>query len=297
MTYLTFNDVLEKAGITNLNRVLLIRHSFNEDFRKCYCDPIHRDEFVKAYTACQKIKYKDKYDYWAVFISTKGTSAKLYRIYEVGDCVKRIPSFKPENYPVENDFAESDTGSYYYNLKEYEELKEYYGRLVIDWGKAAIQWGQIAGRQPKKIIALMDNEKIPFPGYENVLLTYSQLVEMIDDPITFEAWHAALSSVYGIYLIVNTKEKDGRQYIGSATGENGIMGRWTVYANNHTGGDKLLIELLKEDSEAFKHFQFTILRILPKDMEKNEVLRLEDLYKRKLGSRVSGLHNFGLNAN
>ena len=39
MPYLTFNDVLEKAGITNLDRVLLIRHSLNNaNFAKCYSD-------------------------------------------------------------------------------------------------------------------------------------------------------------------------------------------------------------------------------------------------------------------
>ena len=292
MAYLTFNDVLEKAGIINPNRVLLIRHSFNKNFRKCYSDPIRRDEFVKTYTACQSIKYKDKYDYWAVFIGTKGTSAKLYRIYEVGECVKRIPSMKPENYPVENDFTGSNTESYYYNLKEYEGLKEFYDRLIVDWGKATRKWDQIAGRQPKIITALMDNEKVSFPGFENIILSYSELLEMVNDPISYETWHSALSSVYGIYLIVNTKEKDGRQYIGSATGENGILGRWTDYANNHTGGDKLLIDLMKKEPNAYEHFQFTILRILPKETRKDDVIAVESLYKQKLGSRV-----FGLNAN
>ncbi len=68
MAYLTFNDVLVKAGITNLNRVLLIRHSLNHaNFAKCYSDSQNRDLFIKTYTACQSIQYKGKYDYGAVF--------------------------------------------------------------------------------------------------------------------------------------------------------------------------------------------------------------------------------------
>lgn len=291
MPYLTFNDVLEKAGITNLDRVLLIRHSLNNaNFAKCYSDSKNRDLFLKTFTACQGIQFKGKYDYWAIFISTKGTSAKLYCIYKVGDCVKCTPDLKPENYPVEDDFAASNTESYLYDLEEYEELKEYYGKLIIDWGKAAIRWYQIAGRQPKMITALMDNEKIAFPGYENVILSYFELFEMVNDPISYESWHSALSSVYGIYLIVNTK--NGQQYVGSASGENGILGRWTDYANNHTGGDKLLIELMEKETNAYEHFQFTILRIIPKETRIDDVIEIESLYKRKLGSRV-----FGLNAN
>ena len=169
-------------------------------------------------------------------------------------------------------------------------MKEYNGKLVIDWGKAAIRWYQIAGRQPKMITALMDNEKVAFPGYENVILTYFELFQMVNDPISYESWHSALSSVSGIYLIVNTK--NGQQYVGSASGENGILGRWTDYANNHTGGDKLLIELMEKESKAYEHFQFTILRIIPKETRKDDVIEIESLYKRKLGSRV-----FGLNAN
>ena len=130
------------------------------------------------------------------------------------------------------------------------------------------------------ITALMDNEKVTFPGYENVLLSYSELFEMVNDPISYEAWHSALSSVYGIYLIVNTK--NGQQYVGSASGENGILGRWTDYANNHTGGDKLLIELLEKEAKAYEHFQFTILRIIPKETRKDDVIEIEGTIKETL---------------
>ena len=292
MPYLTFNDVLEKAGITNFNRVLLIRHPITKLYDRGYKDSKHRDEYIKAYTACQSKIHKGRYDYWAVFIGTQGTLGTLFRIYKVCGVEKITKSLMPEGYSHEEEYSESCDDAFFYKLEEVDSLQEYYGRLVIDWGAATRKWYQIAGRNQKPIVALMDNKKEPFPGYENVLLSYSELFEMVNDPISYEAWHSALSSVYGIYLNVNKKEKDGRQYIGSATGENGILGRWTDYANNHTGGDKLLIELMEKEPKSYEHFQFTILRIIPKETRKDDVIEIESLYKRKLGSRV-----FGLNAN
>ena len=288
--YLTFNDVLLKCGITDLSRVLLIRHSLSHDnFAACYADYNNRRELVKTYTACQKIGFKGRFDYWAVFISSKSTFAKLYCVYKVGDCIKTRPDLKPANYPISSDFS-IESNEYLYELEEFREIEEYNDRLVIDWGKAAISWFQIAGRQPKKIVSIMDNERKAFPGFDNIMLSYYELLEMVDDPVKYEAWHSALSSVYGIYLIVN--KKNGDQYVGSATGTNGILGRWSEYAYGHTGGDKRLIELMKKEPKAYENFQFTILRILPKDMPQAQVIGIESLYKEKLGSRV-----FGLNAN
>jgi hypothetical protein len=57
-----------------------------------------------------------------------------------------------------------------------------------------------------------------FPGFNKVCINFSKLKTIIDKCEV--SWKGALSNVKGIYLI--TDIQNGRHYIGSAIGENGI---------------------------------------------------------------------------
>ncbi|MBF1034889.1 MAG: GIY-YIG nuclease family protein [Candidatus Nanosynbacter sp.] len=66
-------------------------------------------------------------------------------------------------------------------------------------------------------------------------------------------WCRALRSRKGVYLI--TDKNTGKQYVGSAYGEDGILGRWSVYLKsgyaknekeNNKYPNKKLKELVKE---------------------------------------------------
>ena len=85
---------------------------------------------------------------------------------------------------------------------------------------------------------------------------------------------------------------DGKQYVGSAYGKEGILQRWAVYVNSYHGDNKKIKALLKEYPERYKDFQFSILQICSKSMSDDEIIDLESLYKKKLGTR-----KFGLNEN
>ena len=63
-----------------------------------------------------------------------------------------------------------------------------------------------------------------FPGYKNVDVDFKslQLVFAKDN----QSWKNALT-VKGIYLICDTKS--GKKYVGSASGIDGIWGRWKAY--------------------------------------------------------------------
>ena len=85
----------------------------------------------------------------------------------------------------------------------------------------------------------------------------------------------------GVYLI--TDIKTGKQYVGSASGEQGgIWGRWIEYARTKHGGNKRLRELITADNDYCRHFQFSILEVFPIKRDRHEVLEYEQLYKRKL---------------
>lgn len=50
-------------------------------------------------------------------------------------------------------------------------------------------WAQ-KGTNEKPIVAIRD-KKI-FSGYENAILTYEELREIVQDPTAYESWHTAL---------------------------------------------------------------------------------------------------------
>lgn len=85
----------------------------------------------------------------------------------------------------------------------------------------------------------------------------------------------------------------GKQYIGSAYGVEGILGRWEKYVKtNGSGNNKQLVELIKEDEKYSRNFQFTVLQTLSKSLTEEEAIKKEINWKQKLGT-----HIFGLNSN
>lgn len=279
---LSFSDVLRKVGLDPA-KVKLIRHAMTDDyFRACY-----QANKVREYTCHQKANFSKGYDFWVVFISDSGTFAKLHSMYRAGDSVPDTKDMIPEGLPQ----CEADRfqgNSAYYHLEPVDYLKEYEGKLIIDWGSSTRMWHQ-KGTTEKPIISLQSNDKKVFSGYEDLILSYDQLKEIIENPSIYEAWTTALSSVYAIYLIVD--RKSGRQYVGSAYGEDGLWGRWSCYVKTQHGNNKLMKELLSACPERYHEFQFSILQILPKTVTLEEVVETESLFKRKLLSARFGMND------
>lgn len=88
---LTFTDVLIKEKIDPA-KTKLIRHSLTDkNFKECYdCQKVYE------YTCHQKNGFSKGYEYWAVFISGKGTKAKFYAIYKVNGFIPDDKSNRPE---------------------------------------------------------------------------------------------------------------------------------------------------------------------------------------------------------
>lgn len=82
------------------------------------------------------------------------------------------------------------------------------------------------------------------PGYLDFVLTHEDLKTICENPSSNKDWHRALSAVAGIYIIV--EKISGLQYIGSACGKNGILGRWLSYAQTAHGGNAKLKEALED---------------------------------------------------
>ena len=164
-------------------------------------------------------------------------------------------------------------------------------KLVIEWGQAARSWFQWANND-KEVLSVSNRDEIEFPGYEEMILSYADLGNIVDGEIRYRKWIEALKNVNGIYLICDTKRN--KMYVGSTYNDEGILGRWTEYHRNHHGGDVDIKEHLKKHPDAYYDFQFTILRILPKNVTDKEAIKVESVYKNKLCTRNSG---YGLNKN
>ena len=280
MAILYFSDVLKKVGLEPA-KVKLIRHALTDKgFKSCY-----DKNMVLEYTRQQKSGFRKNYDYWCVFISGKGTLAKLFACYKVGNSVPDTPDVMPKDFPHPEWFQGENA---YFDLEHIDLLKDYEGRLMIDWGNSARMWHQ-KGTTEKPIVAIQADEKKVFSGFENLILTYDELKEIVENPTIYEAWHTALSSVNAIYLIVD--RETGKQYVGSAYGKDGLLGRWSCYVNSLHGNNKLMKELICAYPERYHHFQFSILQILPKTVTDDEVIQTESLYKKKLLTVPFGMND------
>lgn len=131
-----------------------------------------------------------------------------------------------------------------------------------------------------------------FPGYNNVLLTHTNLQTIINNEAP--EWKQALSKVKGIYVI--TDKSTGQLYIGSASGNNeGIWQRWLNYANikNLTGGNKAF-ENMKKDGKDYiiNNFTYSILEIFDMKTDRDYIIGRENYWK-----KVFQTIKYGMNCN
>lgn len=127
-----------------------------------------------------------------------------------------------------------------------------------------------------------------FPGHKNVDIDFKSLALIFKKDN--QSWKNALS-VKGIYLISDVKS--GKKYVGSASGNDGIWGRWRAYVNDGHGGDVDLKKLVNEKGFPYvqDNYKFTILEYFG-GWEENEILGRESYWKRVLLSRLeTGGHN------
>ena len=81
-------------------------------------------------------------------------------------------------------------------------------------------------RNEKEIIEILPPESFhnhKFSTYNDVVLDFKDLKDIIKSRSKFKDWHLMLSAVKGIYLILD--KKTGDQYIGSAYGDS-LLRSW-----------------------------------------------------------------------
>jgi hypothetical protein len=274
-------ELLRLRGLDPQNaRIKLVRH---QDKRFDLWELLRKGHF-DTYQSFQS-RPVFKCDCIVSFMGLDNRKARLIGVYRV---LGQVPSHE-SSLPPEQEYLRLSESGVHYTLELQSAFADLADRVVIDWGTGALAWHQWIS--PKEVVEVLPAGYVrEFPGYLDFVLQFDDLKRIIDNPDPNREWHRALGSVAGVYLI--TDSTDGRQYVGSAYGAKGILGRWTVYASTGHGGNVRLAELLGKANDHARHFRFTILRTLPTSLTAPEVIRYEALYKEKLGSRA-----FGLNVN
>jgi hypothetical protein len=155
------------------------------------------------------------------------------------------------------------------------------GKLIVGWPPPERSWWRRAHRNEMPVLSVLEDSVLDaaMPEWDELVVTWEEL------SVLPTRWKSALSHWRGIYYIFDVS--DGKGYVGSAYGENNLLGRWEDYAAHGDGGNRLLRERNP------RSFRFTILQRVSPDMDPTDVIRLEGSWKDRLHTRQP----YGLNEN
>ncbi len=169
-----------------------------------------------------------------------------------------------------------------FELELTDFYEEWSGRLVINWPGGERSWARWCDKNELKFtvdhIRETSNFDRDMPDWDELVFGWDEL------KVLPEKWRITLSQWRGVYFIFDPS--DGQGYVGSAYGDENIMGRWLNYAASGHGGNR---ELRQRDPSSF---EFSILQRVSPDMEPSDVIRIETKWKDRLHTR-----DFGMNRN
>jgi hypothetical protein len=175
-----------------------------------------------------------------------------------------------------------------YEFQDLPEYEKYVGRLIVKFKNKA----QTMIRNAESVIDdcfvsqilpdTFDNDI--FPGYEKINISWFDMKRTLEK----DTWKTALQNQKGIYLV--TDISNGKMYVGSAYGENMILGRWKSYLNTGHGGNVGLRKLTIEHIQ--QYFRFSILDIYKSTTDDQIIIDRENYWKEVLQTR-----QFGYNEN
>ncbi|TXH59072.1 MAG: GIY-YIG nuclease family protein [Bacteroidia bacterium] len=175
-----------------------------------------------------------------------------------------------------------------YEYQSVAEYEKYVGRLVIKFKNKA----QTMIRNAHSVIEdcyvsqilpeIFDNDL--FPGYENINISWSEMKRILEK----ENWKTALQNQKGVYLL--TDQSNGKMYVGSAYGDDMILGRWKSYISTGHGGNAALKKLSFHHIK--QHFKYSILDIYKSTTDDQKIIDREGWWKLVLQTR-----QFGYNEN
>jgi hypothetical protein len=233
------------------------------------------------------------------------------RNYKIGQMVfgfLQMPEYDKwllVNVSIITDNPDADGFHKFKTIERYEPL---FGRLIIDLHKGntyqvyVFKMSTYLDRAYIHEILPVEYGSKPFPGFTNLDIGFNDLRRLID----LSGWKSALSSVSGVYLLSDIS--NGKRYVGSAYGMNGIYGRWKQYlekgydSSEEQSGTRFpnsqLKQIATDPSKGMKYieknFRFAVLETLPKGYINSLIIERENYWKEILTTRDA---NYGYNSN
>jgi hypothetical protein len=275
---ITVSELVLNRGLTKNDKVKIVRHKD----KRCNIFDLITENHFELYQSFQSANIFDC-DYIISCLGLESTQALFYNVYKVKGMIDPLSPVLPESFPFKN-FAEES--KYCYVLEKVEGFEDLSFRVIVEWGKGALAWVQ--NSIDKEVIEILPKGYVrEFPGYLNIVLSFEELVQLVENPASNRIWVQKLSAVNGLYIILD--KKTGQQYVGSAYGSNGVWGRWSTYAKTRHGGNESLIALCENEGYE-RNFQFSLLHTFSPNTQINDVIEMESIFKKKFGSRAFGLN-------
>lgn len=176
------------------------------------------------------------------------------------------------------------------------KYKPLFGRLVIRYYKGntyaryVFRMDKIIGNCTVKEILPCQYNGEQFEGYDRVHLPYNKLSDVFRGKI-MPTYYEALKKITGIYCLTDTKT--GKLYIGSATGGEGVAGRWGNYLDSKHGGNKKLIALYNDKGPSYfeENFTYTLIEYFGLSYDPSKIIEREQYWKLCLNTIKSGYND------
>jgi hypothetical protein len=280
---MTLYDIIRIYGFAPSD-FRFVRHGYAE------IDPLKvfkgEPELFNAYQSLQVARKFGDSNYIASFSPYHGTQGLFLGVWRI-DNEAAATTAPPGKLALTERFGWRMENMSYYTLTRVDAFDDLSERLIIEWGGSTVSWVQ---KKDKEVLCILQPAHVQeFQSFEHTVLDREALVKMVNNPTNNATWYNALRSVNGIYCITDTS--NGKLYIGSTYGKNGLWGRWSNYATTGHGGNKLLADRLQNDPAAVNYFQYSILEILPGSSTADDAVAKEILWKQKLGSQINGYND------
>ncbi|WP_253816587.1 GIY-YIG nuclease family protein [Myxococcus xanthus] len=236
------NDALERLHLPS-DQTLVLRNAVSELGEALYWIADERPDLFRAYQHTQGPQLTSamkRAQYIVSCIGHEPDRAVFVGVYEImGGRLIDAAQFSalPEHQELARNgyrmLTAADT-AWAFDLQARPIMETWKGKLVFGWPGGTRSWWRYASQNHFPIKAMHEESIITrrIPPWREVVLTWAQLA------LLPTSWRTHLSQWRGIYFIHDERRRLG--YVGSATGEKNLLGRWLDYADNGHGGNKLL---------------------------------------------------------
>ncbi len=172
---------------------------------------------------------------------------------------------------------ESWTHRNWFDLELSDRLADLQGRLLIEVHLTQ-SYLRLAENLTAPIVAIHPNSQFDAgpPGWQRMRPSAGMMGALP------ASWADCLRQWRGVYLIVD--ETDGARYVGSAYGEENLLGRWRQHVAGEFG---VTVGLAKRDPSRFR---FSILELVSPQARPEEVIQLEQTWMDRLETVRFGLN-------